>query len=438
MPQQFNFGHNIRGSASAQDLARLAQILQRNLGAGFGGLLGGRVNSPDLRRLLEFGLNKQNRQFVLGILDAANKFKLANLPKPDARLPNPKPPFQKQPPPGPAPPPGPGGHGGGPSPGGSPGGVDGGHGFGGPPGNFSSRGQPIPPPFQTPQSPQINNLFTALLNGIQRQPREIKTLPPELLAALQASFQKLLGTNPDALLNQDLVSQAQNTINQLLESPGLPEEVLRNAQNRVREGLATRERSLLQRRGDLAASRNAFGSGPQVRALEGIERDVSQELANQLTNISLEDARAAERARALGLQSSQGLNNLLLQAQQVAGGLQSAGQQGVLGLGNLNLASQSTAIQEALQRQGLDLKALQLAISRELGLADVDIRQSQLELQRQLEEFMRNLFLQSNFFGNPLAEDGSGGGGFLPNFNFNFGGAGVGGGNQDRGRNFPF
>jgi hypothetical protein len=276
-------------------------------------------------------------------------------------------------------------------------------------------------------------LFAQLLAGQQREPRDIQTLDQGSLSNLTNTLNQMLGTGGSDLLPADLVSQLRGTIDELLGSPGLPEGALRDAQNRVREGLATRERELIQRRGDDFAARNSFGSGPQGRVLQEIEMAVSQELANELTKIGMENASAAERSRALGLQGGTSLGQLMLGSENLATSRQSLGTEGLLGLGNLNLASQSTAIQEALQRQGLDLNALQLAISRELGMGDLDLDQQELEMQRQMNELVQNLFLNSNYFGTGEGEGGAN----PPNINIGLD-FGVGGSPGRRDSPLPF
>lgn len=411
----------LRNVLTDAEMAAISALFEKHMGLGNVTLKGPAINIPELKKLLSVGLNKNNTNLVQDAIDRTQAF--LNQPPPGggaSKFPGDKsglPTIPATVTPGGVP------GGGGPLSQIAGGGGAGGHGGGGTgvsghggQGGFSSQGFHIPAPFTTPQSDGINRMFEDLLNGIQREPEPIEVLDPDLIAALEQSALGLINTDASTFFDPSLISGLQGTISQLLEGQGLPDEVLRSLQNRSREGLATRERELLQRRGAEFANRNAFGSGSQVRALEEIERAVTGELSNAFSEIGLLDAQASERNRLAGVSGGTAFGGLMLGAQELEGQLQQAGQQGLLNLGNLNLATESTSINEALARQGLDLDALQLAISRELGLGDLSLGQDTLELERQLQELLQNLLLQQNFFASePTGEAGGAAGEIVQN-----------------------
>lgn len=372
----FRFGQNLRG-AQGFDADRLNSIFGDALGSGFRGVVGRGIQRPDLIRLMQSG-------YVTGD-NLAYLQQLAGIAAP-------------------APP---GGGGGGSGSGG--GGLGGGHGAAGPPGPFTSGGHQIPPPFQSPQSGQIDNLFTEFLNGNFREPRDIDFLDPKIKGQITEALTGLLDMDREVLPEGD-IANLRSHIESLMAGEGYDPDVLQAARNRVRENLEVRERNEIMRRGDQFGGRNFFGSGPHQGSIRDIERATGQALANEFTDIELANLGASERARQAGLTGGLGLGQLLLgEDAALRGGVQQ-GVGGLLGLGQLNQGEESLAIQEALGYSNLDLDSLRLAISRELGLGNLDLGQMELELQRQLQELIQNLYIQGNLFGT--------GGDGAPDINF--------------------
>lgn len=391
------FGRHIAGSFQEGEEARLAALLGRP-GAGFN-LRGGRVNLPELRQLLASGnLNRNNTQFLQGIINQATAARDAaraaapppgtlTLPPPQTGIRVPAPDDSNdlvfRSPDDPGRPPGGGGGGGG---GGRGGGGDPGAGGGQPrlPGNLQDlfSGSPIRniTPFSEGVGGEIQGRLLELLNAPRREVDAFGGLRPQF----ESQIQSLLG------------------------SQGFAPDLLLALENRVRSNLKGRENEELQRRGDIFAGRNQFGSGPQVRSLEEVERGTRESLAESFTNIGLESARAGEQSRALGFQGLNalgqiGLGEETLESNDFFRGAQT-GAQGLLGLGGLNLQGENIASQEMR-----DL--IRSSIARELGLEDIDLRRDDLELQRQVQQLLINLEILSNFFGTG---EGEGAGGLPP------------------------
>lgn len=173
--------------------------------------------------------------------------------------------------------------------------------------------------------------------------RDVSVLPPELRQAMIAQLMEIF------------------------ENPGFPPELLAALQNQARTTGATRERErLLQRSGQFNAQ-GLFGSGPQVRSLEGIQREESESLLNSMNQIGFANANAA--------------------IQQIQNAFQGTGILGNIGLGEEQLGSNE------------QLRALQLAISRELGLGDLGLRGEMFGFERAIQELLLNLNLLQNFQG---------------------------------------
>ncbi len=197
---------------------------------------------------------------------------------------------------------------------------------------------------------RIGEVLNSLLNR-----RDVNALPDELRSAMIAQLMEIF------------------------ESPGFPPELLQGLQNQARTASATRERERLLRRSGEFNARGLFGSGPQVRALEDIEMEESEDLLNAMNQIGFANAQAA--------------------IQQIQNALQGTGMLGQLGLGEEQLASNEL------------LRALQLSIGRELGLGDLGLREQQFGLERAIQELLMNLNLLSGFTGTGGGGEATSGGG---------------------------
>lgn len=199
-------------------------------------------------------------------------------------------------------------------------------------------------------------------------PASIEETPPTDLGAPPPSgkFLRKLGLG-------DLAGLLEEAIGGGLTSEGFPEDVLLKLENRVRANLKGREMEELRRVSDKFAGRNIAGSGPSVRAFERVQRGTSGDMSQAFAQIALENAKAAERFRSRG------------------------------------------------QESALDL--VRSSIAKRLGMGSLRLGGRQLELQRQIQQFLLNMSLFGGFFGQ-----GSGfGGGGIPGLGPSGGLSGISG-----------
>jgi hypothetical protein len=175
---------------------------------------------------------------------------------------------------------------------------------------------------------------------------------------------------------------------QMLEDPGLPQDVYDDQLRGIREQGAVRERERLLRRGAEFAGRGLFGGGVANRDLERIEAEESGQRRQQQDQLNMLDAQTAMQA-----------------IQQAFGGS--------LGIGQLNLGERELEVNAALQRAAI---AAQRAAARgQLGLGYAQLNQSgeQFAAQQALQQYLLNL--QYGGFGNT---PGVGGGDSGPRYDF--------------------
>ncbi len=212
-------------------------------------------------------------------------------------------------------------------------------------------------------SETLDSIFDRYLNeGLPYERRDIDALPPGIL-------------DPFMEMLQDIMA-----------NPGFDEDILSGARVNIRENNAQNLRDAQLRRADEFAGRNLYGSGPQVRAIEDVERQVRGEEARQLTGLDLANAQA-------GLTS---VNSAI---------------SGVNSLGGLNLGAEQLSIQEALGRQGGLLSLLSTASGRDLGLAGLDLEAQRLAMERAIQELMFRLQMSSGFTSSDGTTNTDGGGG---------------------------
>ena len=179
-------------------------------------------------------------------------------------------------------------------------------------------------------------------------PASLESTATETVPQPSGKFLKKLGLG-------DLSGLLEQAISGGLTSEGFPEDVLLKLENRVRANLKGREMEELRRVTDSFAGRNISGSGPSVRAFERVQRGTSGDMAQAFAQIALENAKAAERFQARGQEST------------------------------------------------LDL--IRSSIAKRLGMGDLRLRKRQLELQRQIQQFLLNMGLMGGFFGAGSGSD---------------------------------
>lgn len=176
-------------------------------------------------------------------------------------------------------------------------------------------------------------------------------------------------------LNDDILNAMSSRILELLENPGLPQEVIDEARRNIASQTKNRERDLLLRRSGEGSQRGLFDSGITQQGLRGIEDAATEALLAANTNFDIQNALNALQ----GIQTGFGQINSLEQQQIERLGLK-------------------------IQRQ---LGMADIALRRQLGLGDLSVRRGGLNLQRlgmeqdrAMQEFLFNLQLQQQGFGN--------------------------------------
>ena len=133
------------------------------------------------------------------------------------------------------------------------------------------------------------------------------------------------------------------SIQQMLASTGLPEDVMRASQNTISARLKAHERDRFRAAADRAASRNIADSGLLERSIRDIRQETGETLASQLSDLGLESARHAAQMRAQGISGATAFASDFLNRQRLG-------------------------LDAALAERGQDLGALSTAIGGMLGL----------------------------------------------------------------------
>ena len=155
-------------------------------------------------------------------------------------------------------------------------------------------------------------------------------------------------------------------IGRLMDQPGFDPELLRSMRTQAKETVASGERNKLLRRGSGGAAKGMFGSGVEGQAVRGIEEEAGRMLTGALNQIDLSNAQAAQRS-----------------IDQV-------------------------------------LNAIQLKISREIGLGNLSVAQGRLALDAAIQQILIQLEIWKNWYanqqdeGDPLREASPFGGGNGP------------------------
>jgi len=167
-----------------------------------------------------------------------------------------------------------------------------------------------------------------------------------------------------------------NSILELLENPGFPEEILQGARNRARGEGKNATRDAILRRGDDFSARGLFGSGLQTRDIERIETQGRRSIQDALAQIDFANAQQSLGSISTAFQGVNTLNSL-----------------GATEFGGV-------------------LDALQLALSRDLGLRGLDLQELQLLSNNALQELLNSLLLgQFPGFGGSTSTPAFSGGG---------------------------
>ena len=188
-------------------------------------------------------------------------------------------------------------------------------------------------------------------------------------------------------LGKGMFGPMRDRILEMLENPGLPQEVMDDARAQVLSSNRANTFQQLQRRAGQGSARALFDSGITQQGLQGIEAQGQNSLAMANTNLEMQNAMKA------------------LEAIQTAFGQ-------MTDISNSNLRNKEANIQ---RRLGL----ASIALQEKLGMGGLNLQSQGMDMERAWQEFQMNLMAQ-NYYGNapagataaPSYGSGGGSGGF--------------------------